>query len=135
MGNVVLGFTGTQKGMNNSQKRRFRVIVQTFKPTEFRHGDCIGADKDAHDIVRIVAPDCKIVIHPPTIDAKRAYCKGDTILPAKPYLNRNRDIVKASNIMVATPGEDTEQLRSGTWATIRAARSAKRRTTILLPSD
>lgn len=131
---VILGFTGTQRGMTRHQARSFRVFIQTIMPDEFHHGDCIGADKDAHEIVKLVAPDCVMVGHPPSDPTRRAFCKFDKVMSEKPYLTRNRAIVKASNVMCATPGEDKEVLRSGTWSTIRNARAAKKRLTIIFPS-
>jgi hypothetical protein len=121
---MKLGFTGTQHGMTDKQKTAFRDFITARSITEFHHGDCIGADKDAHDIVRAMTK-ARIVIHPPSNDAKRAFCKGDEILPAKPYIARNHDIVDASEHMIAAPQQAEEQLRSGTWATVRYARKRK----------
>lgn len=64
-------------------------------------------------------------IYPPIVDKLRAFCKGDVCNTAKPYLERNNDIVKNSDVLVACPASKTEVLRSGTWATIRKARKAK----------
>ena len=120
----AVGFTGTQQGMNNHQRRRFRRLILELNPTEFHHGDCIGADEQAQAIVRELVPQCRLVIHPPSDPSKRAFCKADEVLPAKPYLKRNLDIVRRCSIMVATPYEVEEQLRSGTWSTVRYARRA-----------
>jgi hypothetical protein len=80
-----------------------------------------GVDEHAHKIVRSVSK-CRVIIHPPTISTKRAFCKGDILLAEKPYLDRNKDIVLASNLLIATPLEFEEQIRSGTWSTVRFAR-------------
>jgi hypothetical protein len=52
---------------------------------------------------------------------------------AKPYLSRNKDIVLETELLIATPGEEEEQIRSGTWSTVRYARSLKRMINIVLP--
>lgn len=39
-------------------------------------------------------------------------------------LARNRRIVAAVDVLIAAPETDREELRSGTWATIRYARAA-----------
>ena len=39
-----------------------------------------------------------------------------------PPLVRNARIVQAADLLIAAPEQDIEQLRSGTWATVRAAR-------------
>lgn len=129
----ILGFTGTQNGMRLEQRNALRRLLRQLQPNEFHHGDCIGADEQAHRIVRKVAPNCRIVIHPPSNPSKRAWCEGDVILPEKDYLVRNRDIVNVSTEMVATPYERIEQLRSGTWSTIRYARKNNRKLHLLLP--
>jgi hypothetical protein len=131
----VLGFTGTQRGMNDLQRVLFIGFVRGAEPTAFHHGDCVGADAQAHCIVRHLFPACRIVIHPPIVDSKRAFMQGDEVLPPKEYLERNRDIVAACDVLVAVPFEDEEQLRSGTWSTVRAARRSAKRMSILLPNN
>jgi hypothetical protein len=83
------------------------------------HGDCVGADAAAHQIARDLG--ITVVVHPPVSNKKRAFCEGDQELPPKEYLVRNRDIVDASQVLVATPGGFQEKRRSGTWATVRYA--------------
>lgn len=125
---MKLGFTGTQRGMTSYQKGQFVDLLEELDDStpsgikEFRHGDCIGADAEAHDLVRANLPNCIIIGHPPTNDSKRAFCEVDLWMPPYPYLERNRIIVRNVEVMVATPGEMEEVLRSGTWATVRYAR-------------
>jgi hypothetical protein len=121
---MKMGFTGTRKGMSDWQKKRLRQWLRDFRPDEFHHGDCVGADAQAHKLVREVLPDCKVVIHPGDMPRLRANCKGDIILAPLQPLHRNRLIVAAVDEMVATPEVDAEQERGGTWFTIRAAREA-----------
>lgn len=131
---LVLGFTGTQAGMTKKQSKAFAAFVIELDPTHFHHGDCIGADAESHYLVREHAPKCKITIHPPIYDSKRAFCDGDFILQPKDYLPRNRDIVKAADRMVATPQTEQEILRSGTWSTIRASHKAGIDIILILPT-
>lgn len=130
---MIVGFTGTQKGMTALQYLAVTNLFDQLDVDEFHHGDCLGADQDAHDIANDLSK--KIVIHPPLNARARAFCSGTktSILAAKEYLARNHDIVEASEVMIATPGEFKEQLRSGTWATIRWARRLKRRLYIVFP--
>jgi hypothetical protein len=130
---MIIGFTGTKKGMTDIQKDRVGGILQYHMPPEVRHGDCVGADKQFHEIVRRLCPGAKIVVHPPEFLMYRAFCKGDVILPAKPYLRRDDDIVGACEFLIATPKEGFEVLRSGTWATIRRARKKGKHVTIIYP--
>ena len=127
----VVGFTGTKRGMTDSQKIEFKKWIRDQQPRLFHHGDCVGADAEAHDIVWDMIHEeglnCSIVIHPPIDEKFRAF-KGEnqgfiTILPPTSYLSRNKAIVRAASILAATPRRIQEQLRSGTWATIRYARA------------
>lgn len=130
---MILGFTGTQQGMTERQRRTLKYFFSELQLTELHHGDCIGADAQAHaDGATLGA---HIVIHPPLEDAKRAFCgRGmPTVLPAKPYLKRNHDIIDATEGLIAAPSRNTELLRSGTWATVRYARKLGRRIWIIKP--
>ena len=117
-----IGFTGTQVGMTRDQKDSFRLLIARLLPTDFHHGDCIGADAEAHELVLETIPQKVFIhIHPPDIKTKRAFKTADDIWPEKPYLERNHEIVDATRMLIATPKGMTEEQRSGTWATIRYA--------------
>ncbi|HJV74804.1 MAG TPA: hypothetical protein VJ654_11325 [Noviherbaspirillum sp.] len=102
-----IGFSGTRHGMTAGQQQAFRQWIRERQPHEFHHGDCIGADAQAHDIVREVAPACRIVLHPPINSSKRAFCHADIELLPHAYLRRNKNIVLATSELVATPFEHT----------------------------
>lgn len=124
---MKLGFTGTQKGMTPAQKGQFvdhvMQLEEDYRITQFRHGDCIGADAEAHQMIRDNLDHVPIIGHPPTNESKRAFCEFDLEMAPFPYLVHNKMIVNNSGFMIATPGEMAEQLRSGTWSTIRYART------------
>jgi len=148
-----VGFSGTQSGMSWNQKANLVQFLRMHKCITFAHGDCSGADAEAHKIVEkyfeaLLANDehCepKIVVHPAVNPVKRAYTLGrkneflvggyiqDGIIyeqtsPAK-YLDRNKRIVDTTDILLAFPKEQEMTLRSGTWATIRYAWSQVSRT-------
>lgn len=77
-----LGMTGTRNGMTNDAKNVLINFLSNNTIKEVHHGDCIGADKDFHDICKS-HDEIKIIIHPPNEDICRAYCKGDIIKPKK----------------------------------------------------
>ena len=134
MKRTKVGFTGTQQGMNTYyQLPQLEQLLLKYNPTEFHHGDCIGADAQAHELVRRILPSCIIVVHPPLDSSKRAFCMGDITYNPRPYLERNDDIVKLSDILIATPKEIQMVLRSGTWTTVRYAQKAKLQTHIIFP--
>lgn len=128
---MIISFTGTQKGMTSYQKMSFLKVMQFLKAkrnvTHFNHGDCIGADADAHEIVSNI--DIPIHIYPGTdkrgASPKRAFCINGTTHKAQEYLIRNKKMVDLCTVLVACPAESIEQLRSGTWSTIRYAKKIK----------
>lgn len=123
---MIVGFTGTQAGMSPSQKLYVGDLLSKDYIAELHHGDCIGADENAHTIA--LTFHIPIIIHPPLNPQKRAHCTGAKyILAPRPYLERNHDIVDASDIVIGTPKEYNEVLRSGTWATLRYARKLGRK--------
>jgi len=116
-----IGLTGTQVGMNEQQLDALWVMLQEMEVSEFHHGDCIGADEQAHSIARRLG--IKIIIHPPDISDKRAFCIGYMRqISRKPYLERNQCIVDMTEQLIAAPASNIEQVRSGTWYTVRYAR-------------
>jgi hypothetical protein len=130
----VIGFTGTQKGMTDAQRsyvRTFLIRMQDKPYWMVHHGDCIGADHDFHRIVRRFGG--MVYLHPPDKDVKRAFCDYDKSAEPKPYLERNHDIVDACDLLIATPGEPDEVLRSGTWSTIRYAEKLGRMRLVVNP--
>lgn len=134
---MIVGFTGTQEGMTDLQRGTVERFLRAWHVLAFEHGDCIGSDEQADEIaVRIGL--CR-VLRPCTIESKRAHCDkahGGRVLkvydPIAP-LARNDLIVRDAHIMLATP-KGSETLRSGTWATIRRARAARKHLIIIYPS-
>lgn len=136
-----IGFTGTRYGMTYKQKRevlRFLEDREDLPEYKVHHGDCIGADAQFHDFAKIFG--FKIIIHPPQDDSKRAFCgihdndPDIEILPAKAYLDRNRDIVYQSDFLIAAvEGPEEKSTRSGTWYTIRQAAKREVNTLIVYP--
>lgn len=127
------GFTGTRHGMTPAQ----RVSLQRYlagSSGEFHHGDCVGADSEAHDI----ADGCGygIIIHPPSDYAHRAWrdVPKHMMRDEKTHFARNRDIVDDTLALIATPFDVEEQSKGGTWYTIRYAKK-RGRTVILIRPD
>ena len=125
-----IGFTGTKEGMTDQQALVLYDILKGLEISEAHHGDCVGADSEFH--VMCIDLGIPVHIHPPTNSYARAFCENAAkVHPKKPYLERNKDIVNVSDAMFATPKENEEQLRSGTWATIRYTRKTGKKLTII----
>jgi len=131
---MILGITGTQKGITKKQLKTFIDLLIELNIDEMHHGDCIGADYDAHMFCRKYKNNTKIIVHPPIDDKKRANCEGDVILDPKKYLQRNHDIVDTCNLLIGFPYTGTEVTRSGTWATIRYARKIRKDYMLIFPN-
>ena len=129
--NRSVAFTGTQRGMTEQQMSAFRRLLFLFEWNEFHHGDCIGADSEAHDVAQ--ERGMLVVIHPPSIETKRAWRFVINTREPKPYIERNHDMVDECWYVIATPAQAEEQLRSGTWATVRYARTQGRCIWLVLP--
>jgi hypothetical protein len=129
---MIIGFTGTQNGMTRKQGESFLLLIRELGINEFHHGDCIGADAQAHKIVSNLT-DAQIMVHPPDKNIKRAFCKSNNVAQPLPYLERNKIIVNESNILIATPNQYKEVLRSGTWSTIRYAKKSNKTCYIIFP--
>lgn len=135
LGKMRLGFTGTRNGMSYSQEELFELLMLRLEPTELHHGDCVGADAEAHQIFRDYYPDERIVIHPPTSEKHRAFCNQDknTVMRKKqPYLQRDNEIVHQCDLLIGCPRSLQYAKRSGTWYTIRYADSKDVPTIILI---
>jgi hypothetical protein len=117
-----VGFTGSRKGMTNPQKAKVRELMMLLLPDESHHGDATGSDMQFHEIARGVHRS-KIVVHPSDATQFRAYCKADETREPLPPLTRNKKIVQSVDVLIATPDDLKEKLRSGTWSTVRAARN------------
>lgn len=126
----IVGFTGTRHGMSEHQKEQVAAVLDSLGAKELHHGDCLGADDEAARIA--YDKGIRVVAHPPEIQRYRAYAPGHETHDAKPYLERNRDIVDISQVLIATP-DRPEVLRSGTWATVRYARMCGRKLFVIYP--
>lgn len=132
---MKVGFTGTREGMTAEQRQAVRRwLERQGPPAEFHHGCCVGADAaaaglaDQLGVSRIVGYPCDIW----RLQSNIALGLCHEVRDPLPPLDRNRDIVDACEVLLACPG-GPEQMRSGTWATVRFARKCGRRVVIVWP--
>lgn len=125
----AVGFTGTQFGLTVPQSLVLADLLTVWE--ELHHGDCLGADAEAAELAK--AGGLWVVAHPPTNPAKRAFAHYDEQRGALPYLVRNQAIVDETRMLIACPTGVTEARRSGTWATVRYARSRGRTVIVIWP--
>jgi hypothetical protein len=129
---MIIGFTGTREGMSPAQAYTVRNLLTELKGDIVHHGDCVGSDS----IFDMIANEygSTVIVHPPVDDRLRAFCTSSTTRTPKPYLDRNRDIVEESDILIATPLQHQEIKKGGTWYTVRYAREIGKRVLIVWPN-
>lgn len=140
-----VGFTGTRQGMTDSQKSGLIALFELIGRKNLinailHHGDCVGADAEADDIISLYGGN--VVIHPPTATQYRAFKNQEESRPKglanvievhKPsaYLVRDRRIVDSCRLLIAAPKSFVET--GGTWYTINYAKRERRSVLILNP--
>ena len=130
---MIIGFTGTRNGLTDLQRKSLGRLFREYyrENIQFHHGDCVGADYEAG--VAALATNYYVVIHPPILNKHRAFSKKNEERTPASYMDRNLDIVRECHILIACPKENNEQLRSGTWSTIRKGIRLGKRVLIVFP--
>lgn len=136
---MIIGVTGSREGMTLKQKSIFSYILSHYICAivqEAHHGLCIGADEDAHYLLRLQGQGVKIHGWPAKVDkglcSKK--CRDVDIRNKRmPPLDRNKKIVDFSDLLFVFPKEFEEIRRSGTWSTCRYARKKEKKITIIWP--
>jgi hypothetical protein len=118
-----VGFSGSKEGMSKAQMdcvyQWLLELAMVPGPKRFHHGDCVGADTEAHVIAKSLG--YLITLHPPIDPKYRAHLDSqcDLVMPQYSYHGRNHRIVIASQVLIATPKSMIE--KGGTWNSIRHA--------------
>lgn len=125
----LIGFTGTRYGMTPNQKKKvYEILLQHKRQgAKFHHGDCRGADVQAAQIAHVLR--YRTIAHPGPTDSVNFV--SDETCDEKPFLERNRDIVDFTQLLIAAPRTAQEELRSGTWATVRYARKTGKKVIVV----
>ena len=131
---MKIGVTGTRHGANVRQLSLiYDILKQVKQPSEFHHGDCIGVDNQtAHMALRL---GFKIICHPPLIKTLRSYFPSHEYRLENSFLERNRNIVDETELLIVVPSEMTRQPRGGTWYTYDYAKRHGKHIQLILPID
>ena len=132
---MIIVFTGTRRGMTKQQQASVAWLLEKLCSTKrnvlARHGAAKGADREFHALA--FARGVRLTAYPSTKEQVRwALTRTHQLVsvrPTQPPLIRNKTMVMGggagkADVLIATPAEAEEVLRSGTWATIRNARRA-----------
>lgn len=131
-----IGITGTREGATPQQLISLTAIFGLLSEVaddiiRLHHGDCIGVDEQACELA--LEAGFLLHCHPPTNPKLRARIRSDKESPPRHYLIRNEDIVNYSDVLIALPKGNEEELRSGTWSTIRYAKRVEQPFIIIFP--
>jgi hypothetical protein len=128
-----IGVTGSRHGTTTDQRAVARNLMRKIaRPRALHHGDCVGADEQLCHVARQLG-DFILVSHPPIETRLRAYVASDEVRVTNNYHARNRGIVYEVSWMIALPQGFVEELRGGTWNTVRITRAVLKPLVIIFP--
>lgn len=143
---MIIGFTGTRRGVNTKQDDPLFNTLVEYKPTIFLHGACTGADEYAVEMVRdyYSSTECTIIAYPGVSlksedrsdRSERAIQLSNEVLPEQGHFSRNRKIVQRCHLLIAVTHyyiyeEPEDGSGGGTFFTIQHAEKLKRPTVII----
>jgi hypothetical protein len=112
---MIVGVTGTREGMNEAQFEQVKKFLKECGGTVLHHGDCQGVDVEVAYIARELG--YKIICHPPKFKTTQGFFGGDEMREPLGYLQRDRNIVDESEILLVVPLQNERQDKGGTWYT------------------
>ena len=131
---MKIGVTGTREGATIEQIDQVTEFLQRHQgpETEFHHGDCLGVDVEVAAIARELG--YRIVCHPPVKDETRGFFGGDEVRAPAGYLERDRAIVDATELLIVVPLQTEWQPKGGTWYTHDYARKKNKPVKVFYPT-
>ena len=121
---MKIGVTGTREGFNITQMLAMISYMDSLgEGHELHHGDCTGVDIEVASIARQLG--WRIICHPPILTEQQGYFGGDEIREAKGYLERDRNIVDETDLLLVAPLQNEPQSKGGTWYTCSYAKKKK----------
>lgn len=129
-----VGVTSTRKGLNEVQRLWVTFFLKEHQVNVLHHGDCVGGDDELAKMFH--QKGTYVIAHPAhTINKYKAKCQiNDLILSPDDTLARNQTIVRHSELVLGFPYTIEEEVRSGTWFTIRHAKKLKVPVLVIKPN-
>jgi hypothetical protein len=131
-----LGFTGSKDRITPIQVDVLYDLMVKLRNKGFlwmHNGDCITSDQTAGLLWSSHKIGGMLMLHPPSNPSLRANLVADIVCEPRDYIHRDRHIVLCSELIIATPQTSYEEIRSGTWTTVRYARKQRRKIFIIKP--
>lgn len=134
---LAIGVTATRKGITLYQSRQAQRWLEMLRPYSYRfhHGNCRGGDIDLATIAARL--DYFLIAHPSNLKTynDKTFGLNNRVLDAQPPLDRNQVIVQRVDLLLVCPKTMGEEMRSGTWFTVRRAREAQLPYVVLWPEE
>jgi hypothetical protein len=129
---MIVGFSGSRNGMNQTQLDNLAMVLTTLPITEVRHGANIGADLQFHNLSILLQ--FKVVLHPSNNPKRQTPCPGAaySFAPQSHYA-RNRHIVNASSVLISVPESTIRDIQIGGWFIVHYAEEHAKRVILLWP--
>ncbi len=135
---IQIGFSGTRQGATSEQVLSLSSFLAGYSSFVGHHGMCVGSDEQFDGLARAALTFDHMVFHPMVfagaLRGRFPASPGDVLRREFAPLARNSHIVMECDLLVATPKEDHQVVRSGTWTTIRYAVQAGKPVFIVLTS-
>jgi hypothetical protein len=113
---MKIGVTGTREGANDDQLLRVISFMESLGTGhELHHGDCTGVDIQIAAVAKQLG--WRIVCHPPRMTETQGYFGGDEVREPLGYLQRDRNIVDQTELLLVVPLQNKWQPKGGTWYT------------------
>lgn len=127
----VVGFVGTEAGMSKPQRQAVRRALAGA--TAAHHAGTTAADAQFHRLCHTLG--VPVVLHPPQGRGAVRTDMHDVTHAEAASPSYDRDIVRASDVVVAAPKEGREPPLAipGTWTVVRYARERRTPVRVFMP--
>jgi hypothetical protein len=131
---MKIGVTGTREGANEQQLLEVIKFMESLgSGHELHHGDCKGVDIQVAAVAKVLG--WRIVCHPPKTTEQQGYFGGDEMRKPLGYLQRDRNIVNETEILIVVPLQNQWQPKGGTWYTHDYAKKKNKPVTVFYPGE
>ena len=128
---MKIGITGTREGMTEWQAKEVHKVLSELRGDSFHHGDCRGVDVEAAAIAKSLG--YTIVCYPPKSAEEQGHFGGDVVHEPAGYLERDRAIVDACDVLIVVPKQMEWQSKGGTWYTHDYAKRTNKPFSVIWP--
>lgn len=130
---MKIGITGTREGANDAQLQSIIKFMESLgSDHELHHGDCKGVDVQVAAAAKYLG--WRVVCHPPKSNKMQGYFGGDEMREPLGYLQRDRNIVNETEMLMVVPLQDEWQPTGGTWYTHDYAKKTNKPVNIFYPT-